>query len=131
MQKNENFEKGLVSQHLRHISSAAINSIAGFKTAWRDEKAFQQIVLCTFFGVPMALWLADSWLESIMLILPLILAMIVELLNTAIENVVDLASPQWHSLAKKAKDTASAAQFCSQMLTALIWSSYIIGELVN
>lgn len=116
---------------MRHIYSAAINSIAGFKTAWREEKAFQQIVLCAVLGMPMALWLADSWLEFIILVLPLVLAMIVELLNTAIENVVDLASPQWHSLAKKAKDTASAAQFFSQILTAAIWSSYIICKIVD
>lgn len=131
MPKDEKDGAGLVSSHLRHIYAAASNSLAGFKTAWREEKAFQQIVLCAVLGAPTALWLADSWLEFIILILPLILAMIVELLNTAIENVVDLASPQWHSLAKKAKDMASAAQFCSQMLAAIIWSSRIICKIIG
>lgn len=91
----------------------------------KEEKAFQQICLFACACIPCAILLADSWLEAIILIIPIALAIIVELLNTAIENITDLASPDWHRLAKRAKDCGSAAQFCSQLLILGVWASWL------
>ena len=53
----------------------------------------------------------------------------VELLNSAIENVVDRISLEWHPLAKKAKDMGSAAQFTAQLFLAAVWGGYVLGRL--
>ena len=73
--------------------------------------------------------LCRTWAEGILLILPLALAVVVELCNSAIENVVDRISPEWHPLAKKAKDMGSAAQLTAQILIALVWGSYLLVRL--
>ena len=114
---------------LRHIWDACRYSLNGFRAAFRDEAAFRQIC---FYVLPLAIFaflFAESWQIRTLLLLPLVLALIVELVNTAIESVVDLASPQWQPLAKKAKDTASAAQFCAQIFVALVWGGYIMAKL--
>ena len=83
-------------------------------------------LLC-MVGVPLGLYLGSSWAERVLLIVPLVLCVVVELLNTAIENVVDLVSPEWHPLAKKAKDMGSAAQFVCQIFLACVWLGFLIG----
>ena len=60
---------------------------------------------------------------------PLVLCLLVELLNSAIENVVDRISLEWHPLAKKAKDMGSAAQFTAQLFLAAVWGGYLLGRL--
>ena len=98
---------------LVRLRNALRYSLGGYRAAWKDEQAFRQIVcLCG----P----------EGILLILPLALAVVVELCNSAIENVVDRISPDWHPLAKKAKDMGSAAQLTAQLLIALVWGSYLL-----
>ena len=77
-------------------------------------------------GLPLAWLLGESWGDSILLSAVLLLAMIVELLNSAIENVVDRISLELHPLAKKAKDMGSAAQFTAQSLIVLVWGSYLV-----
>lgn len=101
--------------HSEHIVKASINSLAGLRTAFRDEMAFRQILFWAIPSIGLALIFGTGWLETVLLITPAFLSVIVELLNTAVENAVDLAHPQWHLLAKKAKDTASAAQFLTQI----------------
>lgn len=114
--------------HLRHLLDAFRYSLHGLESAFKDEMAFRQIVLCAAIGIPAAVFLAGSWTEMILLILPLILAIIVELLNTAVESVVDRISMERHPLAKKAKDTASAAQFCAQIFALFVWGSHILTK---
>lgn len=114
------------SKGFRHVAEACRNSISGLRTSFIEEAAFRQICLAAAIGLPAAFLLAESWAERVLLILPIAIALIVELLNTALENVVDLASPEWHELAKKAKDAGSAAQFCAQMLILAVWLGYII-----
>ena len=101
-------------------------SLDGLRATWKDEEAFRQIGLLCMVGVPLALYLGGSWAESLLLILPIVLSLAVELLNTAIENLVDLVSPEWHPLAKKAKDMGSAAQFVCQIFLACVWVSFLI-----
>ena len=63
------------------------------------------------------------------LAVPLVLCLLVELLNSAIENVVDRISLEWHPLAKKAKDMGSAAQFTAQLFLAAVWATYLLKRL--
>lgn len=113
------------SQHVRHFINAFSWSVSGLRATFHDEIAFRQILYWSIAAIILALWLADSWLETIMLLLPPFICVIVELLNTAIENIVDLVQPEWHELAKKAKDAGSAAQFVAQLLNISVWASYL------
>lgn len=104
---------------------ACRHSLAGLRSAFLDEIAFRQILALLTASALLACWLADTWTEMILLLLPPFISVIAELLNTAVENAVDLASPEWSLPAKKAKDTASAAQFVSQLVCAGVWLSFI------
>ena len=112
-------KRGLV-----RLLNATRYSLAGYKAAWQDEEAFRQICLLAVIGLPLA-----CWPESVLLAVPLVLCLLVELLNSAIENVVDRISLEWHPLAKKAKDMGSAAQFTAQIFLAAVWGSYVLGRL--
>lgn len=116
--------------HLLHIISATRYSLAGLAAAFRDEMAFRQISLVCVAGFPAAFLVGADWVEAMLLIFPLALAVVVELLNTAVESVVDRVSKELHPLSKKAKDTASAAQFCAQLLIAVVWGSFFIRKLL-
>ena len=112
-------KRGLV-----RLLNATRYSLAGYKAAWQDEEAFRQICLLAVIGLP-----ARDWTESVPLAVPLVLCLLVELLNSAIENVVDRVSLEWHPLAKKAKDMGSAAQFTAQLFLAAVWVTYLLGRL--
>lgn len=114
------------SAQAAHMVAATKFSLAGLRAAFTNEIAFRQIVFASAAGVCLACVLAGDWLEWVVLVLPLFLAMMVELLNTAVEAVVDRISPEKHPLAKIAKDTASAAQFTAQGLILLVWGSYLL-----
>ena len=103
-------KRGLV-----RLLNATRYSLAGYKAAWQDEEAFRQICLLAVIGLPLACWLGRDWAESVLLAVPLVFCLLVELLNSAIENVVDRISLEWHPLAKKAKDMGSAAQFTGRL----------------
>ncbi|MDD6181719.1 MAG: diacylglycerol kinase [Desulfovibrionaceae bacterium] len=113
-------------QGLERLWNATRYSRDGFLAAYRDEEAFRQIVHVAALGLPLAWLLGESWGDSILLSAVLLLAMIVELLNSAIENAVDRISLELHPLAKKAKDMGSAAQFTAQSLIVLVWGSYLV-----
>ena len=89
---------------LVRLLNATRYSLAGYKAAWQDEEAFRQICLLAVIGLPLACWLGRDWAESVLLAVPLVFCLLVELLNSAIENVVDRISLEWHPLAKKAKE---------------------------
>ena len=111
---------------VKRIINAAGYSIAGFKSAFRYEAAFRQIVLLNIVLLPINLWLNLSKLEHIVLILVGMLGLIVELFNSAIEAVVDRISLERHPLAKNAKDMGSAAQFVALAIIALTWGACLI-----
>ena len=117
-------KRGLV-----RLLNATRYSLAGYKAAWQDEEAFRQICLLAVIGLPLACRLGRDWAESVLLAVPLVLCLLVELLNSAIENVVDRISLEWHPLAKKAKDMGSAAQFTAQLFLAAVWGGYLLGRL--
>jgi diacylglycerol kinase (ATP) len=106
---------------LRRIFNATFFSFAGFRTAWREEAAFRQETLLSIVLVPAGFWLGRTAVERSLLVGSCLLVLIVELLNTGIEKVVDRIGPEHHRLSGQAKDLGSAAVFTSLMLTLLIW----------
>ncbi|MEM1091131.1 MAG: diacylglycerol kinase [Pseudomonadota bacterium] len=106
---------------LKRLVQATRNSMAGLGFAIRDEQAFRSQLIVLAVLIPAAIWLASSTLELLALLASALLVLITELLNTAVEAVVDRASPDIHPLAKKAKDCGSAAVFVAMMLTLLVW----------
>ena len=115
---------------IKRLVHAVRYSVDGWKAAFKDEEAFRQIVLLTAIGVPLAFVIASSWSETVLLILPLVICIITELVNSAIENVVDRISGEWHPLAKKAKDMGSAAQFTAQLFLVLVWAGFLLARLL-
>ena len=95
-------------------------SLAGLRAAW-GETAFRLEALLSLVLLPAAFWLGRTWIEAALLAGSVLLVMIVELLNTAIESAIDRIGPEWHPLSKRAKDMASAAVLLSVLLAGGIW----------
>jgi len=108
---------------LVRLADATGYSIKGLRACWRNEAAFRQEVLLCAVLVPLAFPLARSVEQWLLLILPLLVLLIVELLNSAIENVVDRIGDELHELSGKAKDMGSAAVLLCLLATALSWFS--------
>lgn len=107
---------------LKRIFSAFFYSIEGFKTAWQHEHAFrQELMLAIPFSV-VALVLPVSAVEKLLLIGVWLLVLIIELINSAIEAVVDRVSLERHPLSKNAKDFGSAAVFLAVTLALASWA---------
>jgi diacylglycerol kinase (ATP) len=96
-------------------------SLHGLRAAWRGESAFRQECAVAVFMLPAAVWLGRNWLETAVLAGSVILVIVVELLNSAIEATVDRVSFEMHELSKRAKDMASAAVMLSLLLCGGIW----------
>jgi len=96
-------------------------SAAGLRAAWRDEAAFRQELAVCALLVPLALWLPLPPTERLMLIGCLVLVLVAELLNSAIEAAVDRTGTEPHLLSKKAKDLGSAAVMLALLLAATTW----------
>jgi diacylglycerol kinase (ATP) len=106
----------------KRIFAAFFYSIDGFKAAWRYEHAFRQELLLAVPGSLLALWLPLPSLHKLALIAVLMLVLIIELINSAIEAVVDRVSLERHPLSKNAKDFGSAAVFLAFLLAAATWA---------
>ncbi|MCG2582771.1 diacylglycerol kinase [Massilia sp. TS11] len=107
---------------LKRIFAAFFYSIDGFKAAWRHEHAFRQELPLVVIGSIVALVLRIPIFEKLLLISVLLLVLIVELLNSAIEAVVDRISLERHPLSKNAKDFGSAAVFLSLVVAVATWA---------
>jgi diacylglycerol kinase (ATP) len=110
---------------LDRIIHAAGYSWAGLKAAYTGESAFRQETWLCIIAAPLAFWLAKTWEQAALLLGSLLLILIVELLNSAIEAVVDRVSFERHELSKRAKDIASAAVLMALVVAAGIWGSAI------
>lgn len=106
---------------LSRIIAAAGYSLAGLKAAWVHEEAFRQELLLAIIGVPLAFWLADNRYELLWLLLPLFILVMTELVNSAIETVVDRISDEHHELSGRAKDIASAIVFIALIFLVVVW----------
>lgn len=111
---------------LARLLSAAGYSVAGLRSAFRSEEAFRLEVFTLILAVPMALWLGESAVERVLLVGSVLLLLIVELLNTAVEAVVNRVGLEFHELSRQAKDIGSAAVFVCMVLAAVVWIALLI-----
>ncbi len=106
---------------IKRIFSAFFYSVDGLRTAWRHEHAFRQEVMIALPGIVIALLLPVTRFEKLALIGVLVAVLVVELLNSAVEAVVDRVSLDRHSLSKNAKDLGSAAVLLSFVFALVTW----------
>jgi len=106
---------------LKRIILATGYSIQGLKSAFKYEAAFRQELLLAAVLIPLACYLDVSQVERILLIAPVVLVIIIEIINSAIEAVVDRIGSEKHELSGRAKDQGSAAVLIALLLTAYIW----------
>lgn len=106
---------------LMRIVRATGNSLRGYRMALKFEAAVRQDTVLALILVPLALWLGATMVEKVVLILPVLVLLIVELLNSAIEATVDRISPDLHELSGRAKDMASAAVMFSLLMIGVTW----------
>lgn len=97
-------------------------SMAGLRAGW-GEAAFRLEACLAVVAVPLAFWIGRGWVEVALLAGSVLLLMIVELLNTAVEAAIDRIGPEWHALSKRAKDMGSAAVFLATLLAGGIWAA--------
>jgi len=93
----------------------------GLKATFKHEEAFRQEVLLLIIATPLAIWLGDNGIEIALMIGSVLLLLIVELLNSAIEAVVDRFGGEIHELSGRAKDMGSAAVFIAMVNVAIVW----------
>jgi len=106
---------------ITRIFFAAGNSIRGIKSCWQHEAAFRQDIFLSLVLLPLSFFVAKSAVQWLLLIAPLILLLIVELLNSAIEATVDRIGHEHHDLSGRAKDAASAAVMVGHALILTSW----------
>ncbi len=118
----EPLEKPPVATGLTRVYKAAIYSYKGFKSALKSEAALRQELTLSILLALTLPYLDLLHLEKLFLFATLAIVIITELLNSAIEAIVDLVSPEFHVLAGKAKDIGSAAVFVSLFLAGTCWT---------
>ena len=114
---------------LNRIWHATGYSFSGLRLGWA-ETAFRQEALAALLMLPLAWLLASHWLEAAMLVATVVLVLVVELLNTAIESTIDRIGPEWHDLSKRAKDLGSAAVLLSLLLCFGTWIAAVYQRFV-
>jgi diacylglycerol kinase (ATP) len=107
---------------LRRVWNALFYSMSGFRAAFRHEDAFRQEVILACVLLPAALLLKHAAVERALMIGSVLLVLLVELINSAIEATVDRISLEDHKLAKRAKDIGSAAVFVSLLNVVVVWA---------
>ena len=112
---------------LARIWNAFHYSLAGLAAAFRHEDAFRQEAVLAAILIPVAFLLPASGTGRALMIGAVLLVLVVELLNSAVEAVVDRASPEDHPLAKRAKDIGSAAVFISLVNVPVVWALVLFG----
>jgi diacylglycerol kinase (ATP) len=114
------------NQGWHRLVNALYFSMNGFKATFRTEEAFRQEVLLSIILLPLGYYLGETPSERVILIGSILLVMIVELLNTAVERAIDRISFDRHELSKEAKDMGSAAVLLTIILAVLAWALILI-----
>ena len=109
------------------IVRAARHSLAGLRSAIRGEAAFRQELILALVLTPIAIWLGDNGVERALMIAAMLVVLIVELVNSAIETVVDRVGTEFHDLSGRAKDLGSAAVFISLLAVPIVWALVLVG----
>lgn len=112
---------------MRRVLLAYVNSWKGFKGAFRAEAAFRQEVVLAIVLLPLGAWLGKSGVERALLLGSVVFVLIVELLNTAIETVVDRIGLERHELSGLAKDVGSTAVLLAFVVLAIVWGFVLLG----
>ena len=112
---------------LGRLLRATRHSLAGLAAAWEHEAAFRQEALLAAVLVPAGLWLGQDGTQRVLLVGSVLAVLVVELLNSAIEAVVDRISLEQHPLARRAKDLGSAAVLVSLVSLAVVWLLVLLG----
>lgn len=103
------------------LINATVYSLSGLKAAFKSEAAFRQEMAAAVLLVPLGLLGGESGTERAMLVFSVLLVLVVELLNSGLEAVVDRVGTDFHPLSKQAKDMGSAAVFVSISMAVLVW----------
>ncbi|WP_373778368.1 diacylglycerol kinase [Glaesserella sp.] len=107
--------------NFKRIVRATGYSIKGLKSAYIHEAAFRQEVWLSLVIIPLGLYLGNGAIEKVLLVGSVLLVLMAELLNSAVESVVDRIGPEYHELSGRAKDIGSAAVFVAMVITGMTW----------
>ena len=113
---------------ITRIVKAAGYSWQGIRSAYKYEAAFRQEIILSVFLIPLAFWLSENALQLALMVSSVILVMMVEILNSAIEAVVDRFGDELHPLSGRAKDMASAAVLFAFIYLVIIWAAILWGN---
>jgi diacylglycerol kinase (ATP) len=116
---------------LARLNRAVRVGLTALAWAFREEEAFRLEVLGSVLLLPLALWLGHGGVERALLCAAVMQVMVVELLNTGIEVVVDRISPERHALSGLAKDLGSAAVMVSLYLAFIVWACILLPHLFS
>jgi diacylglycerol kinase (ATP) len=119
------------SEQTPNIQNAFIYTWAGLTAAWKNELAFRGETVVAMVMVPLGLWIGRSAVERSLLVASILLILVTELVNSALEAVVDRIGPERHELSKRAKDMGSAAAFISMVTAALVWIIVVVDCLIS
>lgn len=108
------------------VIAAAGYSWQGLVAAFRNEAAFRQELAVVAFALPVGVWAADTAIEGLLVVVSLLMVLVIELVNSAIEATVDLWGEQRHELAGRAKDCGSAAVLVTIIAAATVWTWVVI-----
>jgi diacylglycerol kinase (ATP) len=112
---------------LTRLLRAFGNSYRGFVGCFREEAAFRQELALAVAVIPAGLWFGRTGVERVLLVAPMLLVLIVELLNSAVEAAIDRIGPEHHELSGLAKDIGSAAVFLALVLLGAVWVLVFAG----
>ena len=101
-------------------------SLSGLRGAWQREAAFRQEIIAAVILVPLSLFARVTWLEHALLVASVLLVLLVELINSSIEAIVDRVSMERHPLSGHAKDAGSAAVLIACILAAVVWAAILL-----
>jgi len=118
-------------QGIARLWAAFLYSLDGLRYAVRNEAAFRQELFTIAVLLVILYFLPLSLVSKGLLFFATLLVLIVELLNSAIESIVDIASPEYHALAKRAKDLGSAAVMISLILAGILWIGAILAVFIR
>ncbi len=108
------------------ILKATVWSLQGLRAAWLHESSFRLEVYLLVVLAPLACWLVDGPIERVLMIGSCLLVLAAELLNSAIEAVIERYGPEFHELAGRAKDMGSAAVFVTMVNVLLVWGLVLV-----
>lgn len=115
-------------QGLRRLLNSFRNSWLGFQGAWREEAAFRQECALALVVLPAGWWFGANGVERFLLVAPMLLILVVELLNSAVEAAIDRIGSERHPLSGLAKDLGSAAVFVSFVMLGAAWWLVLDGH---